>query len=46
MYLLRPDTKIKFSRADILVEAPLDNGLYRANFAEVVSRIGKVKTEK
>jgi hypothetical protein len=46
MYLLRPDSKVTFKQSSILLEAPLQDGLYRANFMDLISKVGKVDVSK
>jgi len=42
MYLLKPTSVVRFKESSILMETPLVNGLYRANFNELISKVGKV----
>jgi hypothetical protein len=42
MYLLKPTSVVRFKESSILMEAPLVNGLYRANLNELISKVGKV----
>ena len=42
MYLLKPDSRPRILESDILMLAPLKDGLYKANFAELLQKVGKV----
>jgi len=42
MFLLKPDSVVHFKESCVLMEVPLVDGLYRANFEELVSKVGKI----
>lgn len=46
MYLLKPSAKVQFRAADVLLKAPLKAGLYRANFNDLVAKVGKIDLTK
>jgi len=42
MYLLKPDSRPRILQSDILMLAPLKDGLYKADFKELLEKFGKV----